>query len=92
MSSALGQVQGVANTVSGLVRTLYQTRTDIDRAQLGAAIAAQRDNATLAAETIRARQLAAAAATPPIFGSSLGNLMPLLVLAGGVLLLKRFAS
>jgi hypothetical protein len=92
VGSALGAVQGVTNTVSGLVRTLYQARTDMSRAQSASAIDLQRQQGQLAAETIRARQLANAAATPSLFADPMRMLMPILVIGAGALLWQRFAK
>lgn len=93
VSSALGAVQGVTNTVSGLVRSLYQTRTDIARSQSQATIDIARQQGQIAAEQIRARQLATLAATPQLIpGVSLQSLMPVLVIGAGALLWKRLSK
>ena len=92
VANTLGAVQGVTNTVSGLVRTLYQTRTDIARAQSASEIDMARQRGQIAAETIRARQLANAAATPSLFADPMRLLMPAIVIGAGVVLWQRFAK
>jgi len=93
VSTVLGNVQGVTNTVSGLVKTLYQTRRDITGLQTAAAIDTARQQGAIAAETIRARQLTARANSPMnVAGFDLGALMPIVVIGAGALLLRRLAK
>jgi hypothetical protein len=94
VSNVLGNVQGVTNTVSSLVRSLYQTRRDISGLQTAAAIDTARQQGAIAAETIRARQLTARAAAPGmnVAGFDLGAFMPIIVIGAGALLLRRLAK
>jgi hypothetical protein len=93
VSTVLGNVQGVTNTVSSLVRGLYQTRRDISGLQTAAAIDTARQQGAIAAETIRARQLTARANSPMnVAGIDLGALMPIVVIGAGALLLRRLAK
>jgi hypothetical protein len=93
LGGVLSSVNSITGTAAGVVRSLYQARTDISRIQASSAIDQVRLGAQLDAERIRAAQLARQAQTMPITigGLNLQPYMPIIVLGVAALAWRRFA-
>lgn len=94
LGGVLQGVNSITGTVAGVVRSLYNARTDISRIQSSAAVDEVRRAAQLDAERIRAAQLARAAQTPAITlgGLNLSAIMPVLVVGAAALAWKKLSK